>query len=914
MEEQVTNPLPLSPNPHEVSFPFTLPPETVVRNLNSNLEKGLSTKEVQNYQERYGLNQLIEIPGAPSWKRFLHQFQDLVIWILIVAAVISGLLGDWTDTVAILAIVILNGMLSFFQEERASRALASLRKLSSPNAKVIRNGIRETIPASEIVPGDRIELEAGDFVPADARLIQSFSFATQESSLTGESTPVEKNADKILPRTIPLADRQNMIYMGTVAASGRASAIVAATGMQTELGKIAGLLQTAEHEPTPLQRRLAQLGKVLIFVCLAIVVIIFVIHLIRGEELLQIFLLAVSLAVAAVPEGLPAVVTVALALGLQRMVKRNALIRKLPSVETLGSVTVICSDKTGTLTKNEMTVREVAVGPDVFQVTGAGYVPQGKFLIQGTSENPKELPEDLVQALKIGVYCNNSQIFPQGDSQSWKISGDPTEAALLIAAMKAGVSLQKENEMVLEIPFDSERKAMSVIVRENDGSYLVYAKGAPEVILKKSSYERFEGQRRELTEERRKQIQKKNSEMGSHALRVLGVAYRIIPKDQFQKNLDYEQDLIFGGLIGMMDPPRPEVQRAVKKCHHAGIRPIMITGDHPETAMAVGRELHIAQENDRAMTGLELDQLSDSDLAKELDHIAIFARVSAEHKLRIVKALKAQGHIVAMTGDGVNDAPAVKAADIGIAMGITGSDVTKDASDMVLMDDNFASIVNAVEEGRGIFANIRKFLHYLLSSNASEIIFIFVAALLGWPIPLLPIQILWINLISDSFPALALGMEKVEPHIMNQKPRAPKNPILSIRDGIRILLHGSLLASASILAFGWVYGNNPQQLDHARSVAFCVLSYAQIFYSVSCRSHQRTFFQLGILSNYPLFIAMSIAGLLQLSVATLSFAQPIFEVKEHILSEWMIVFGLSLAPVTIIELGKLLRSAFRKQG
>jgi Ca2+-transporting ATPase len=708
-----------------------------------------------------------------------------------------------------------------------------------------------------------------------------------------------------------------MVYMGTVAANGRASAVVTVTGMNTELGKIAGLLQAYEPESTPLQRRLAQLGKLLIGACLIIVFIIFLLHIARGEKLIEAILFSVSLAVAAVPEGLPAVVTVTLAIGLQRMVKRNALIRKLPSVETLGSVTVICSDKTGTLTRNEMTVREIAVRSETYQVTGAGYLPYGEFIPQknGNEAPPIQehyLPPELNQTLTIGAWCNNASAAPDGDgSKSWKIMGDPTEAALVVAALKAKIEVDKKEKKILyEIPFDSERKAMSVAIRNHQGECFLYTKGAPEVILKKSTHEFSNGTIAKLDDDRRKQISDKNREMASRALRVLAVGYRPMTSEKLDSSS--EKDLIFVGLVGMMDPPREEVKLAVKKCHRAGIRPVMITGDHPDTALAIARELHIAGPLDRVLTGHDLDQIREDELRSQVEQIAVFARVSAEHKLRIVKALKHRGHIVAMTGDGVNDAPAVKVADIGIAMGITGSDVTKEASDMVLTDDNFASIVNAVEEGRGIFANIQKFLHYLLSSNASEIIFIFLVALIGWPMPLLAIQILWINLVSDSFPALALGMEKVEPHLMHQRPRPPNKPVLSLRDGLRIFLHGLLIASATLIGFAWVYMQNEARLDHARSIAFCILSYAQIFYSLSCRSHYRTFFGLGVFSNFPLFIAISIASLLQLSVTTLSFARSAFAVEEHLFWDWILIFGLSLAPVTLIEVTKLLKSLWKR--
>ncbi|TXT22120.1 MAG: cation transport ATPase [Planctomycetota bacterium] len=715
---------------------------------------------------RIGWNSLAEAPPVPRWKKLIGQFKELVIWILIVAAIISGAMGEWADAAAILAIVIVNGIIGYLQEEKAGRALAALQKLSSPMAKVIRDGTLQSVPARELVPGDRIELEAGDNIPADARLLIDFGLRIQEAALTGESVPVDKDAVCVLNETAPLGDRRNMVYMGTITAAGKASAVVVATGMDTELGHIAGLLQRSEPEPTPLQRRLAELGKVLVFVCLVIVVVIFTLQLLRGGKLLETLLVSVSLAVAAVPEGLPAVVTLTLALGLQRMVKRNALVRKLPSVETLGSVTVICSDKTGTLTRNEMTVREIVAGGEQFQVTGAGYAPHGEFLKidrshvrqnVGTEEIAPRSGEhgyevvnaheqtDLMQALTTAARCNNATVSPRGDdADSWQVIGDPTEGALIVAALKAGIEAHdRAYHIVHEIPFDSERKAMSVVVRGPDGSSVMHTKGAPEVILAKCVAERRGGHAEPLTAERRQQIMQSNSEMASRALRVLALAYR---DHSESSGPEYDEaDLVFAGLVGMIDPPREEAKDAVKRCRAAGISPVMITGDHPETALAIARELQIAGNEDRVVTGQELDAIPDDRLKAQVDQIAVYARVSAEHKLRVVNAWKQRGQIVAMTGDGVNDAPAVKAADIGIAMGVTGTDVTKEASDMVLTDDNFASIVNAVEEGRGIFDNIQKFVHYLLSCNAGEVLLMFFAALIGWPVPLLAIQILWIK-------------------------------------------------------------------------------------------------------------------------------------------------------------------------
>lgn len=885
--------------------------------------RGLPDGEVQKRAQRFGRNQLAEAPPVPAWRKLAAQFSDLVIWILIVAAVISGLMQEWADTVAILAIVVVNGIIGYLQEEKAGRALAALQKMSSPMAKVVRNGALKSLPARELVPGDIIELEAGDNVPADSRLLSGFALRVQEASLTGESTPVSKEANCVLDEKAPLGDRRNMIYMGTVTAAGKANAIVVATGMNTELGHIAGMLQRAAPKPTPLQRRLSELGRVLVMVCLAIVAIIFSLQLARGGELLETLLISVSLAVAAVPEGLPAVVTLTLALGLQRMVKRNALVRKLPGVETLGSVTVICSDKTGTLTRNEMTVREIITGGERFHVTGGGYSPRGEFLKCSKIEShdaaeageaeadvqisPLDQP-DLMQILTVAARCNNATVSPIGDdSDSWQVIGDPTEGALVVVALKAGIQTRdSEHRVLFEIPFDSERKAMSVVMSGPNDSRLMYTKGAPEVILAKCRMEQRGGKVEILNDDRRSDIMRRNSEMASRALRVLALAYRD-HSDTNGTEFD-ETDLTFAGLIGMIDPPREEARIAVQTSRMAGIRPVMITGDHPETALAIARELHIAADADRAVSGQELDNLSDEQLAAQVDQLSVYARVSAEHKLRVVGAWQNRGQIVAMTGDGVNDAPAVKAADIGIAMGITGTDVTKEASDMVLLDDNFASIVNAVEEGRGIFDNIQKFVHYLLSCNAGEVLLMFLAALIGWPVPLMAIHILWINLVTDGLPALALGMERPERDIMSRSPRPPHEAVITRQRGLLILFHGTLVAGVAALGFWIVYQGDASRVEHARTVTFCVTSFSQLFFAIGCRSQRFTMPELGLFTNPQLFGAIVISGLLQLSAVMLPFTQSIFKVTATLTWEWVLIATLALTPVTIIEVVKIVRA------
>lgn len=895
----------------------SLSAEAATQSFAVDVDQGLGREDVERLRLQYGRNVLAESPPVPVWKRLLSQFHNLVIWILIAAAVISGVMEKWVDALVVLAIVLLNGILGFIQEERAERALAALQKLSSPMTKVRRDGVVQSRPACELVPGDCIELEAGDNIPADARLLTAFGFQTQEAALTGESLPNDKQADCQLVVEVPLGDRRNMIYLGTVTSAGRATAVVVATGMSTELGRIAGLLQRAERELTPLQRRMEELGRVLVAVCLGIVAVIYLMQLWRGGDPLEMLLVSVSLAVAAVPEGLPAVITLTLALGLQRMVRRNVLVRKLPSVETLGSVTVICSDKTGTLTRNEMTVREVVTASARFHITGAGYVPQGQFLKRPLAEaeggaviHPSEEPE-LIQLLTTAARCNNATVSPRGEGiDGWQVVGDPTEGALIVAAIKAGITVPESGQkVVFEIPFDSERKAMSVVVRGADRRIMMHTKGAPEVIISKCVSERVGNTVVGLTAERRTQILEASSAMAAQSLRVLALAYRehlTSLADEFR-----EEELVWAGLVGMIDPPREDVRDAVRQCLVAGIRPVMITGDHPETALAIALELHIAGPQDRVVSGQMLDSLSDAALAAEVDTIAVFARVTAEHKLRVVRALKAGGQIVAMTGDGVNDAPAVRAADIGIAMGITGTDVTKEASDMVLMDDSFASIVSAVEEGRGIFDNIQKVVHFLLSCNMGEVLLMFVAALLGWPAPLTAIQILWINLVTDGLPALALGREPPEGHIMQRPPRPPEEPILTRERGLLILFHGTLVATAAGLGFWIVHQGVEAHLDRAKTAAFSIMAFSQLFFAIGCRSQRHTMPELGLFSNPFLLGAIVISGLLQLSVVTLPFAQPVFGVTD-LTWEWPLLIALSLTPVTVIEAWKLIRSRLHR--
>ena len=874
--------------------------------LGARVETGLTADEAAMRLARGGPNALVERPPVAAWRRFAAQFNELVVWILIGGAVIAAATGEWTDAGAILAIVLVNGFLGFVQEERAGRALAALQKMSAPTAKVLRGGALATIAARDLVVGDRIELDAGDSVPADARLVEAFALRVEEAALTGESVPVDKEASTALAVETPLGSRKNVLHMGTLVVGGTASALVVATGMATELGRIAGLMQAHEPEPTPLQKKLAELGRVLLFACLGIAALVFALEMWQTGELGKVLLISVSLAVAAVPEGLPAVVTVALAVGLQRMVKRNALVRKLPSVETLGAVTVICSDKTGTLTRNEMTVREVYAGGGRVTVTGAGYAPLGELLdAEGRRLDARSDPT-LALAVTIAGRCNTARLETSSDAPGlWRVVGDPTEGALVVLGRKAGVDLTEP--FVSQIPFDSQRKAMSVVVRRPGGALVMYTKGAPEVVLGKCVAERSPVGARPLTDERWREILDEAAGMASRALRVLALAYRETP--DVAGGAYGEEGLVLAGLVGMIDPPRDEAKVAVARCREAGIRPVMITGDHPATALAIARELGIARDDDRALSGQELDRLTDEELSNQVDRAPVFARVTAEHKLRIVRALKQRGEIVAMTGDGVNDAPAVRAADIGIAMGVTGTEVTKQASAMVLADDNFASIVNAVEEGRAIYDNIRKVVLHLLSCNTGEVLLILAAAILGWPVPLLAVQLLWINLVTDGLPSLGLVMERPERDIMQRAPRPPREPVITWRRGLYLVAAGALVALAGGVGFRLTYRGDATSLEHARTVTFCVMAYSQLFLAFASRSHRFTLPQLGFFTNPHLLGAILVSGLLQLAAVALPFSHDVFGTAWHPLWEWAAVFGLALVPVTVIEVTKLLVAA-----
>ncbi|MEM3593134.1 MAG: calcium-transporting P-type ATPase, PMR1-type [Candidatus Jordarchaeaceae archaeon] len=834
---------------------------------------GISKEEAKLRFQAFGPNILQEKKKSSALRIFAEQFRNYLILVLVIAAIIALFLGDITDSLVIFVVIILNAILGFYQEYRAEKSIEALKKLTAPRAVVIRGGDEEIILASELVPGDLVLLETGERVPADIRLSECTSLEIDESLLTGESIPVKKTDERLEIKNLPIAERRNMAYMGTTITRGRGRGYVVSTGMKTEIGKIAELIQTVESEPTPLQVRLKDLAKKLTYIVIIICLIVFLTGTLRGGSIFDMFLNSVGLAVAAIPESLPAVVTITLALGVQRMAKRNAIIRKLPAVETLGSVTIICSDKTGTFTRNEMTVRKIYTNNNMFDITNVGYEPKGEFYNNKSKINPNEYP-NLILALKIGALCNNAKLEK---NEKWHIIGDPTEGALIVAAEKAGIKhaeITKQFPRIGEVPFESERKLMSTIHNTPDGKIVAYVKGAAEVVLNLSSTICSDGRVKKLTDEEKEEILKINKEMASKALRVLAVAYRELP-DTYQEytSENVENNLTFVGLVAMLDPPREEAVEAVQKCKKAGIKVVMITGDNEFTANAIANELGLLEEGGKTLTGAELDDMSDVELNKIVHEVTVYARVSPEHKLRIVNALKKKGHIVSMTGDGVNDAPALRKADIGVAMGITGTDVAKEASEMILADDNFASCVAAVEEGRKIYSNIKKTIYYLLSTNIGEILVIFIGLLIGLPIPIIAVQILWINLVTDSFPALALSVDPAEIDIMSYPPRNPKEPIITKRMIYNMSIVAIVMCVSTLLLYSLALGAfsplgiSYSSLDTARTIAFTNMVFLQLLHSFIVHNQKESILKIRkTFSNKYLILATIISVILQLAV------------------------------------------------
>jgi len=873
----------------------TLSPETVLEKLNTDKTNGLAADEAGQRIKDYGPNEIIETGRRTAWNMVLDQFRDFMVIILLIAALISGILGEIADSIVIMAIVILNAVLGVVQESKAEKSLAALKKMAAPNARVLRDGRMAIVPAREIVPGDIIYLEAGDLAPVDGRLIEAASLKVEEAALTGESIPVEKNVEPVSGEEVPIGDRKNMVFMASTVIYGRGILAAVETGMNTEVGKIANLIQRETETQTPLQKRLTELGKKLGTAAVVMSFIIFVLGIIKGEKIFEMFLTAVSLAVAVIPEGLPATVTVVLAVGVQRMIKRNAIIRKLPAVETLGAATIICSDKTGTLTQNKMTVQEI-------------------WSATGTSQTDRaNIGTDAQFVLRAAALANDAQLHKQKvtEEDGPQAVGDPTETAIIIAAAGYGLvkhELEKESPRIYEIPFDSDRKLMITVHRTGD-DLTVFVKGAPDVLLEKCGRQLKEGIPSALGPENLAEIRKQNRKMAEQGLRVLGVAYKKIPELSEKHAVELEKGLIFAGLIGMIDPPREEAFEAVRKTREAGIRPCMITGDYEITAKAIAQRLGIMEEGDGTISGQELDRMSDEELAGNVTRYSVFSRVSPEHKLKIVKAFQQNNEVVAMTGDGVNDAPALKKADIGAAMGITGTDVAKQASDMILTDDNYATLVAAVEEGRNIYANIKKSIYYLLSCNAGEILVLFLALFFGWPRPLLPIQILWVNLVTDSLPGLALGLEPPEKDVMKRPPRNPGERVLNKDVGLQLLIEGIIIAAVTLFAF---YIGLAAGVAQARTMAFLTLSFSQKAHAFNKRSDTESLWSIGWFSNKYLVTGVLVSTLIQLSVVFVPFLKDIFRVTALSGSQWLTVAVMSLAPLAVIETTKLINRLRRK--
>jgi Ca2+-transporting ATPase len=898
----------------------------VIRALQTSPKNGLASAEAAQRLQVCGPNELAEPPRASLLRMVLEQFNNFIVIVLIVASIVSALLGDYIEASAILAIVVLNAVLGVVQEYRAEEALAALRRLAAPEAQVIRDGHRQTVAARELVPGDVVLLEVGNYVPADMRLVETVNLKIEEASLTGESVPVQKDARIVLTQDESLGDRRNTAFSGTLITYGRGRGIVVSTGMNTQIGMIAAMLQSVHEEPTPLQRRLDQLGKFLGWGSLAICGAVFALGWVRGVAPLEMFIVAVSLAVAAVPEGLPAVVTITLAYGMREMIARHALIRRLSSVETLGSTTVICSDKTGTLTQNQMTVTRLWVDGMSFEVTGGGYEPVGDFRMNGRVVDLKDYPASTT-ALWVAALANDAEFEigeDGGGERTTRVVGDPTEAALIVAAAKAGADrglLEIAYPRIGEIPFDSGRKRMTTVhkiksPRPDDASpfydteleewQAIAVKGAPDVILDLCThYQQMDDTAMPLTPKVREQILAANRAMAQEALRVLAVAFRVeqdLPEEATPERV--EHDFNFVGLMGMIDPPRRQVQAAIQKARQAGIRTVMITGDYPDTASAIAKQINLLDPDQNVLTSADLERMDDETLKEEVMRTGVFARVSPEHKVRIVDALKGNRQIAAMTGDGVNDAPALKRADIGIAMGITGTDVAKETADMVLTDDNYASIVAAVEQGRIIYSNIRKFVFYLLSCNLAEIAVIFIAILAGLPSPLTAIQLLWLNLITDGAPALALGMEKGDPDTMTRPPRPPDESIINREMRWRIGIQTVAIAAVTLAAYWIGMGVQHKHNDLAGTMAFVALSFSELLRAFTARSEHYPLFKIGLFSNKWMFYAVASSLVLLLAVIYVPFLQPIFNTVPLTLAHWEVLLPLLAIPAVVAEFSK----------
>jgi len=880
----------------------------VLKELNTDLSVGLSEKEAKRRIEEYGRNELETRSKKGLLSKFAAQFADFLIIILLLAAGISAFVGEKEDAVIILAIVVINAVLGIYQEGKAEKSVEALQRLSAPNAKVIREGKLLIMPAAEIVPGDVIVLEAGDIIPADIRLFESSNLKIEEASLTGESVPVEKDARAKIVGAVGIGDRHNMGFSSTIVTYGRGKGVVTATGHNTEIGNIALKIQSYGEEDTPLQVKLNQLGKVLGTLTIAICIVVFIVGILQKRQPLNMLLTSISLAVAAIPEGLPAIVTIVLSIGMNRMAEKNAIVKKLLAVETLGATSVICSDKTGTMTQNEMTVVKAYVDDKILDVEGIGYAPKGDIRLNGRIIGINSLP-NLRNLISIGTLSNDAKL--ENSSGIYKVVGDPTEGAIVSLAGKLGQTSEQLNMVyprIAELPFDSERKMMTTFHSNYiEGKVVSFTKGAPDIVINKCSKIALNGKIVDFNKELKDKVLAVNTKFARSALRVLSAAYKVW--DRLPEHPAFEEtedNMIFVGLVGMIDPPRPEVKESISLCREAGIETVMITGDYKETAYAIARELGMVSHEGQAIMGEELDKYSDEELREVVKKIKVYARVSPEHKVKIVTALKENGHITSMTGDGVNDALALKKADIGVSMGITGTDVAKNTAEVILTDDNFATIVNAVEEGRIIFSNIKKFVFFLLSCNIGEILLVFVSILLGWEVPLLPIQLLWLNLVTDSFPAMALGVENAEPGIMKQSPRNTKEAILDKEMVGGIVFQAIAISLASLLSYYWalrMYGTG-SGLIHARSVVFTTLILAELLRAFSSRSQAYTLFKIGLLSNIRMVQAVLASFLLTVIVLYIPALNEVFDVIPLTLRDWQVVAAFSFIPLLVGELYK----------
>ncbi|PKR87000.1 cation-translocating P-type ATPase [Heyndrickxia camelliae] len=868
--------------------------------LNTNAKLGLTPKEVEKKRKQFGWNELDEGEKQSALLLFISQFKDFMVLVLLGATLVSGFLGEYIDAIAIIAIVLINGFLGYFQERKAEKSLQALKEMSAPQVTVLRDGKWLKIMSREVVVGDILRFSSGDRIGADLRIIQANNLEIEESALTGESIPSVKSTEIITKKDVGLGDMNNMAFMGTMVTRGNGIGIVTGIGMKTAMGEIAHMIQNADVMETPLQRRLEQLGKILIIVALLLTLLVVVVGVVHGHDVYSMFLAGVSLAVAAIPEGLPAIVTVALSLGVQRMIRKNAIVRKLPAVETLGCASVICSDKTGTMTQNKMTVTHIWSGGKSWSVTGTGYNPKGGFYEKENEIKPQS-EKSLYQLLTFGLLCNHAELKMR--EKDFYLDGDPTDGALLVSAMKAGLtreSLLGQFTIEKEFPFDSTRKMMSVVVRDKNNRRFVITKGAPDVLIGLCESILWEGKQVLFHHEYKNETQKTIEMLAGKALRNIAIAFKPIDNQtQILSEEEAEKDLIFIGLQGMIDPPRPEVKQAIQECKEAGIKTVMITGDHVITAKAIAKELGILQSNSKVLDGQALNNMNVEELENIVDDVSVFARVSPEHKLKIVKALQNRGHIVAMTGDGVNDAPAIKSADIGISMGITGTDVAKESSSLILLDDNFATIKAAIKEGRNIYENIRKFIRYLLASNVGEILVMLFAMILYLPLPLVPIQILWVNLVTDGLPAMALGLDQPEDNVMKRKPRHPKEGVFARGLGWKVISRGFLIGIATIIAFITVYHQHPDNLAYAQTIAFATLVLAQLIHVFDCRS-ERSIFSRNPFGNLFLVGAVLSSIILMVGVIYIPSLQPIFHTVPIIPRDWLLILGMSSIPTFML--------------